>query len=361
MEDKNYYSIRASKLLEKITQKKIDAAIILTRPNTFYFSGFRGTSSIIILSKNQNYFFTDSRYYFDVKKSFKKFKVELITYEKSDFIKNFSSKQNFFKIGYEDSITVSEFRLLKTLFPKAKWTNISSEIAKIRMIKDKTEINNIEKAAQVTDIIFSDVLKIIKPGIREIDIAYYIKRKADDFRCEEESFKSIIASGINSACPHAHPTARKIRKGDFLTLDFGVKINGYCSDMTRTVVIGKASKKHKDIYNIVLEAQMKAAENIKPGVKTKNIDKIARDIITEYSYGQNFLHGTGHSLGIDIHEPPRLNKLDKSVLQEGMVVTVEPGIYIEGWGGVRIEDMVLVTETGGKILSKSDKKLIEII
>jgi len=215
-------------------------------------------------------------------------------------------------------------------------------------------------AARIADKAFNRICKLIKPGITERDIALELEFYMKKLGATSTSFTSIVASGERSALPHGTATDKKIKEGEFLTLDFGCVYNGYCSDMTRTVVIGKANERQREIYSVVLEAQEKALKYIKPGVKGCDVDRVARDIIKEKGFGQYFGHGLGHSLGLEIHESPRLSPTSNDILQEGMVVTDEPGIYIPDFGGVRIEDLVLVTATGFEVLSNSPKELIEL-
>lgn len=361
MTDKKFFQARCEKLVKKIKDAHLDGYIILNRANTQYFSGFKGSYSIIVITNKKWLFFTDSRYFLHAKKALSNcFDVELIKNDIKiirDKIPNINLTHTF---GYEDSITIAEYKMLKKIFHGKKFIEAGNIPSQLRMIKDSAEIKLIKKAAQLTDKVFHEILKIIKPGLSEKEIAMFIRRRIEELGGDCEAFSCIVASGENSALPHAHPTNRKLRYGDFVKLDIGAKYDGYCSDMTRTVVLGKASEQQKKIYSIVLTAQTEALSKVKDGITAKLVDGAAREIITKNGYGENFLHGTGHGVGIDIHEPPRIRTNVDDELKNGMVITVEPGIYIDGWGGVRIEDLILVTSKGSKILSKSPKDLIEI-
>lgn len=233
-------------------------------------------------------------------------------------------------------------------------------IEKIRLFKDDEEIEEIQKAQDIADKVFSELLDFIKPGKTEREVHHYMLERMRAHGASGESFDAIIASGVRGALPHGVASDKVIEKGELLTLDFGCIYNMYCSDMTRTIAVGEISDKQREIYEVVLEAQKRALAAIKPGVRTADIDAIARDYITEKGYGENFGHGLGHGVGLEVHEAPRLSPKSDEVLEEGMVITDEPGIYIEGFGGVRIEDIILVTEDSHRVLSKSTKELITL-
>ena len=220
--------------------------------------------------------------------------------------------------------------------------------------------SNPEKTSKLYDVNSVGMLDFIKPGMTELEIAARIEYGLKKNGAEGNSFDPIVASGVNSSMPHAVPSRKIIEKGDFLTMDFGCTYNGYCSDMTRTIVIGKANDKQKEIYNIVLEAQLAAIDAAKPGITGKALDAVARDIIAKAGYGDCFGHGLGHGVGLYIHEGPRASKINEKPLEAGMTVTIEPGIYVKDFGGVRIEDLLVLTEKGHENLTFSPKELIEL-
>ncbi|MFY9526018.1 MAG: M24 family metallopeptidase, partial [Limnochordia bacterium] len=227
----------------------------------------------------------------------------------------------------------------------------------LRSIKTEQEIENIRQAAKIGDQAFAELLPKIRSGVSEIEIALELEFLMRRAGASGMSFSPIIASGPQSALPHARPSERILMYGDFVVFDFGCIVNGYCSDMTRTIVIGEPEEQHLLIYDLVLKAQLESLAAVAPGRKGSEIDAIARDIITDAGYGEYFGHGLGHSLGLEIHESPRLSKADHTVLQPGMVVTVEPGVYLPGFGGVRIEDLVVVREDGHEVLTSTFKEL----
>ena len=258
---------------------------------------------------------------------------------------------------------------LREYFPEKKeaagegfisWKPLGDLIERERRIKTPEELKLLRKAEAIGDKAFSDILNILKPGMTELEVAAELEYSMKKNGATGLSFDTIAASGINSSMPHAIPGTKKLENGDFLTMDFGCLYEGYCSDMTRTVVIGKASDEQKKIYNIVLKAQTEAVSGIRAGLKCIDVDRIARSIIEEAGYGRYFGHGLGHSVGLYIHESPALNTRDETVLVEGMIETIEPGIYIPGFGGVRIEDMGAVTKDGYDNFASSPKELIEI-
>lgn len=340
----------------------IDAALIISDVNRNYLTGFTGDESYAFITKDKAFFITDSRYTEQAKIQVKDFKV--IEYKPTklyECIKELALDNGIKCVGIEeDRISFSEYKKLEETLGDIKIVNLEGAIEKLRIIKDEKEIELISRAAKIADEAFLHILNYIKAGMSEKEVAleleFFMKKKG----ASKLSFDSIVASGARSSLPHGTATDKIIEKGDFLTLDFGCVYEGYCSDMTRTIVIGKADDRQKEIYNIVLEANKAALNEIKPESCCSDIDKIARDIITLKGYGDKFGHGLGHGVGREIHEQPRLSTLSKSILKPGMVVTDEPGIYIPGYGGVRIEDLVLVTEDGYRVLSNSPKELIEL-
>jgi Xaa-Pro aminopeptidase len=260
----------------------------------------------------------------------------------------------------EDFVTYGQYKELEDKLTGISLSPLNGIVNKLRRYKDSEELSIIEKAAIITDEAFGYIIEYIKPGISEKEISFELENCMRKKGASGTSFNIIVASGIRSAMPHGVASDKLVEKGDFITMDFGCVYQGYCSDMTRTIVIGKATEKQREIYNIVLEAQQKALEAIKPGISTKEVDRVARNVISTYGYGKYFGHGLGHGVGLEIHEEPRLSPLGKDILEAGMVITNEPGIYIPDFGGVRIEDLVVVTHDGNKVLSKSPKQLIEL-
>ncbi len=344
--------MRSDKLREIIGED--EAIFISSYPNIFYYSGFKSEDAVLIITKELQLLLTDSRYTIQAK-------IQSPTYEICDIskigeiIKGLS--QNVLCIE-EDFVTVSIFSKLSNYGKKLK--PFAREIKTARRIKDSEEIKKISLAEELGDEAFSYIIDFIKPGKTEKEIAveleFFMRRNG----AEKNSFETICASGVRSAMPHGVATDKVIENGDFLTLDFGCVLDGYCSDMTRTVVVGKASQRQKDIYETVLMAQKECINKLKAGISCRDADKFARDIIYKYGYENCFGHGTGHGVGVEIHEAPNVSPRSDDILEAGNVISVEPGIYIEGFGGVRIEDLVQITPDNVQNLTKSEKDLLII-
>lgn len=340
----------------------LDAVLISNGNNMRYVSGFAGETGYLYISDKHHIVITDFRYTYQAEAEAEGYEIVTIGsggYEeaindilRSDNTKNlgFESKDMFFS-RYQD---LKNKLILDELIP------INDEITRLRRIKTPKELEFIKQAESIGDKVFAEILSFIKPGMTELEVAARIEYLLKVHGGQRTSFPAIVASGVNSSMPHAVPTVKKIEQGDFLTMDFGCVYEGYCSDMTRTIVVGKASDKQKEIYNIVLKAQLAALDFIKAGIKGKDVDKLARDIIYNAGYEGCFGHGLGHSVGLFIHEDPRLSPSEEGIIEAGMIETVEPGIYIRGFGGVRIEDLVVVTDDGHENYTHSDKSLIEL-
>ncbi|RKD34579.1 M24 family metallopeptidase [Thermohalobacter berrensis] len=354
-------NIRIKKIRDKFEELNIDSVIVFKPENRRYLSGFTGTTGFVIITENKNIFATDFRYTEQANKQCDGYEIKKISkdYKLYDILRELGVK----KLGVEDDFATYQFiNKLKEELTDIELIPLKGTITKIRMIKDNEEIKLIEKAAELTDKAYEYILKTIKTGMTEKEVALELEFFMRKNGAEGPSFDFIVASGYRSSMPHGVASEKVIEEGDFVTIDMGCKYKGYCSDMTRTFVMGKASEKQKEIYEIVLKAQQEALKSIKPGLTGLEIDKIARDIITNNGYGERFGHGLGHGVGLEVHELPTLSQheMGKIKLQPGMIITDEPGIYIPNFGGVRIEDLVLVTEDGYKVLSKSTKQLLEI-
>lgn len=335
-----------------------EAAFISGYPNIFYYSGFTSEDAYLLISHDRQILITDSRYTIQAHEQSPEFEIADI---KTGF-ENIFSKIGKMQIGYEEnSMTVGEYkRLWKKLGHRQEFTEMQKLIDKPRRIKDETEIAKIAEAEKIGDAAFSYILPRIKAGRTEREIALELEFFMKKQGATALSFDTIAASGKRSAMPHGMASEKVIENGDFLTLDFGCVFEGYCSDMTRTVVVGKANEKQKEIYDIVLKAHTAAIDAIKAGEKCSYIDADARNIIKNAGYGDNFGHGLGHSVGIEIHEMPSFSPKSNDIVENGNVITVEPGIYIEGFGGVRIEDLIAVKDGKAVNLTHSPKNLIEI-
>jgi len=350
---------RVKRLRAQLSLADHEAFMVTSSVNRRYLSGFTGTHGVLLLTQERAALVTDFRYQEQAPQQAVGFELVL---QGPDLTKTLADVLYSWKISrllYEDKhVTVAEHAEWAE-----KWRDIAlapagSVIERLRQVKDADELAIMQEAADVADKAFAHALTVIKPGISEIEIAAELEMFMRKAGAAGPSFDTIVASGERSALPHGVASGRKIGRGEFVTLDFGASWKGYCSDLTRTIIVGTPSDKHREIYAIVKEAQSYALSRLKPGMTGREADALTRDIIARYGYGDNFGHGTGHGLGMDIHESPRLSKTSDTVLQAGMVVTVEPGIYVPGFGGVRIEDDVVLTDNGIQILTRSPKELI---
>ena len=351
---------RIQSIRDSYKKQGIDALLVTNLNSIKYLTGFLGSAAVVLITKKKAYFVTDFRYKTIVRDSIPSDFEVLVTKQGSyDFLKKHIKKDKLKKIGFESTtLNYNAYLTLKDDF-NAKFVPVAGLIENIAAVKEEYELDCIRKAVDITDKAFEHILGTIVPGkTTEKDLAADITYFQMKLGGEKNSFDPIVASGENSALPHAHPTDRVIQPGDLLTLDYGTVYKGFNSDMTRTIAIGQISEEKRKIYNVVHEAQRRAVDAIKEGMVCKVVDAVARDYIKEMGYGDYFGHGLGHGLGYEVHEAPRLNRFTKSKLKINNVVTVEPGIYIEGLGGVRIEDDVIVTAEGCEILNKTTKELI---
>ncbi len=350
------------KVQDIVKKLDLDALLISNGNNMRYISGFAGETGYVYISGSRHAVITDFRYTIQAELEAEGYEVITIGgngYEEA--INDLLASDQVNRLGFEaEDLLYSKYQGLKEKLRVGELVPMNDDITRLRRIKTPKELEYIRRAEEIGDRVFSDMLDFIKPGMTELEIAARIEYLLKLYGGQHTSFSAIVASGINSSMPHAVPTMKKIENGDFLTMDFGCVYEGYCSDMTRTIVIGKASEKQKEIYALVLEAQLAALNMIRAGLKGKEVDKVARDIIYGAGYEGCFGHGLGHSVGLHIHENPRLSPAEEEVLQAGMTETVEPGIYVKGFGGVRIEDLVAVTENGCDNFTHSEKKLIEL-
>lgn len=337
----------------------VEAFYVTNPENRFYLSGFSGTNGSLLLSRNKSFLITDFRYTGQASRESPDFTIIEAPSSLTDSLGELVKENGLTILGCEgDHLTYNQFLAIKAKLDKAELKSVSGLVEGLRICKDATEIKFIEEAVRLADEAFTSTLPAIRPGVTERDIALQLEYHMRRAGAEGVAFKFIVASGDRSALPHGVASTKVIQGGDLVTLDFGAVYNGYHSDITRTVVMGRPDEKQKKIYSIVLEAQLKAIAALKAGVRAAEVDRAARGVIEDKGYGKYFGHGTGHGVGLNIHENPRVSFRDDTVLQPGMVVTVEPGIYLPDWGGVRIEDTVLVLEAGCRILTKAPKDLI---
>ena len=353
---------RINRLREFLEPAAIDAFYITNPENRFYLSGFSGSTGALLMTREQSYLLTDFRYTAQAAMESPEFQVVEAANSYAGMILKIFTENKLHRLGIEgEHLTCNQYSTLTKLCEGIEIKPQGDKVEQLRICKDESEVKLIEKAVSIADQALVHTLPLIMAGVSENDVSLHLEYSMRRLGAEGSAFKIIAASGARAALPHGVATMKKIEAGDLFTLDFGAVYKGYHSDITRTVAICSASQKQKELYKVVLEAQMSAIAAIKAGIRACDADHAARSVIEKYGYGDYFGHSTGHGLGLSIHENPRLSAKDTTVLEPGMVVTVEPGIYLNGWGGVRIEDTVLVENSGCRILTGSPKEELLIL
>jgi Xaa-Pro aminopeptidase len=349
---------KIEKLRAALESKGLDGILITSAYNRRYVSNFTGSAGVVLISRSQAHFITDFRYVEQATKQCIGYEIVQQKVSIPEEIGKLIVALGIKKLGFEqDHVTFSTYNVYESVID-AELVPISGIIEKLRLIKTDSEIKILKEAADIADAAFKHILQFIHSGLSELDISNeleFFMRKAG---ATSSSFDTIVASGLRSALPHGVATDKLIEKGDMITLDYGAYYQGYVSDITRTIAVGEPNEKLKEIYEIVLEAQARGVADIKPGMSGKEADALTRDYIAEKGYGEYFGHSTGHGIGLEVHEGPNLSLTSDIILELNMVVTVEPGIYIPGLGGVRIEDDTLITTKGNEVLTHSAKELI---
>lgn len=349
---------RLKALRAALAGKGLDAIVLRGRKNIRYLSGFDGSYGALIVDRSKAVLVTDGRYAEAAGAGLDGIRLEIQpTKDVPAFFSKLYADLGYAKLGFEGAITVAEHESLKkaTRKAKTKLEEAGGLVADLRRTKDDAEVKTIAKAARIADKMMKAAWDAAKPGMPEAELSKLVRRAAEDFGASGESFDNIVAAGPSASRPHHHPGKRKLRKGDMLTIDLGAVVDGYCSDLTRTPVLGGSSRKFEEIYAVCLDAQQAAVRACKAGVSGKELDAVAREIIAAAGYGAYFNHGLGHGVGMDIHEGPRLSPASADVLRVGDVVTIEPGIYIPGFGGLRIEDLLVVGKDKSQVLSKAPR------
>ncbi|SDI95983.1 M24 family metallopeptidase [Salimicrobium halophilum] len=350
--------LHVERIRESMKNKNIDALLVVSDKNRRYITGFTGTSGAVLITATSAKLVTDFRYIEQAEDQVEDFEIvehkgpmskEIATQLKKDEVK---------RIGFEkDHMTYGVYETFQAAID-GEMIPVSGMVEELRLVKTDEEISILRDAAKIADEAFDHILSFIKPGVREIDVSneleFFMRKKG----ATSSSFDIIVASGYRSALPHGVASEKKIESGELVTLDFGALYKGYCSDITRTIAVGEISEKQKEIYSTVLEAQKAGMNGLRAGLTGKEADALTRDVINAKGYGQYFGHSTGHGIGLDVHEGPGLSHRSDVELKPGMVVTVEPGIYVQGIGGCRIEDDTVITESGNEPLNDSPKELI---
>lgn len=354
---------RLRKLRTSIAEKGLDALLLSQPENLRYLSGFTGSSGWLLISEQNAILATDFRYVEQAKGESPDFEIIQTKQELRDWLPGSVSDLGWHKLGFEANfISYDSYHKLNEAI-KTKQVNLelvptTGIVEQLRSIKEPEELGFITKAVELADIAFEQAKALIRPGITEKEAAWEIEKFLRQEGSEGMPFEIIVASGPNSALPHARPTEKIIRSGEPVLIDIGARINGYCSDFSRTLFLGKADKTFREIYNIVLKAQATAMEGIESGMDASQADRLARSVVEQAGYGDAFGHGLGHGVGLAMHEFPTLGPSSSDSLADGMVFTIEPGIYLAGQGGVRIEDMVVLENGKAKVLTRAKRDLL---
>jgi Xaa-Pro aminopeptidase len=352
------FEMRRDIVVAGLAERKLDALLVAFSPNLRYLSGFTGSNGNLLLTREKSILFTDPRYAIQSAQE-TTCEVRIVKGPLSIAVNAAIAKSGVRRIGYEPArMTCDLLESIKAKLPmKAALEPVAGWVEELRMVKSPSEIARIRRSVQTNSLAFERTATRVKSGMKESELAAELEYRMRRLGAEKASFETIVAGGARSAWPHAQPTAARLNDGDLVVVDMGAMQEGYASDMTRMLFIGTPGAKVKRTYRAVLEAQLAAIDAVRPGASASRVDGAARKVLKGYGLDQAFIHSTGHGLGLEIHEPPRLGRRDKTKLKAGMAITIEPGVYIEGFGGIRIEDTVLVTEKGCEVLTPTDKQL----
>jgi Xaa-Pro aminopeptidase len=357
----NMIDKRLKELRAKLKEKNLEAALITKRENYLYMSGFTGSAAYLIITENDAVLVTDFRYAEQASKQAPLYEIIQFQGSLTVALNDVFKKKGVNKLGFEEGdVTYEKYAEYKEKLDVRELLPLGGAVESLRLIKDAGEIDIIRQAVKIADDTLTHILGLIKPGVAEIELAAEMEFHMKKLGARGASFETIVASGYRASMPHGVASEKKIEQGDVITLDFGAIYKDYCSDMTRTVFLGQPGEELRKIYNIVLDAQVTSQDGARAGLLGKEIDAVARDIIGGRGFEKYFGHGLGHGVGLEIHEEPRLSPTGSVRMENGMVVTVEPGIYIPRLGGVRIEDMIVIHDEKPIVLTQSSKDLLVI-
>lgn len=341
----------------KLAQSGLDALLVTGQNNIYYLTNFWGTNATVFITKNRRLFLTDSRYTLIAKQSVHGFDIIESKDPLKDIVKLIEADK-LETIGFDNQVSFAYYQGLQAIFEGYTLSPQNNFMEELRMIKDDKELATIRKACSISDRAFTDVLDFIKPGqTTELQVANFLDFRMREYGASGTSFESIIASGYRSVMPHGVASEKVIQSGETLTMDFGCYYKHYVSDMTRTIHIGETTDEEREIYDLVLRSNQALIDVAKAGMTRRDYDKVARDVIVEAGYGSHFTHGIGHGIGLDIHEIPYFGNSDETI-EAGMVLTDEPGVYLADKYGVRIEDDIIITESGCELITLAPKELI---
>ena len=359
---KRAFDERCRKLKKQLELSDLDGLLVTKRANWYYLTGFTGDSAALIVSRRGITLITDGRFTVQARQETSGIRILLQKKGLYEDLGEVLKRQGLRRIGFDPlQMSVAQWRVArKASRGGGRWVGAPGLVEAQRMIKERDELAAMRQAALLAGGVLEQVLRRIKPGVRETEIGAEIEYQMRKKGASGASFDSIVASGARSALPHAHPTAKQLRKNELVVLDLGVILHNYCSDITRTVYLGQVPQRIRKWYQAVQEAQQAALSTIKAGVSCGEVDAAARQVLANYGLDRYFVHSTGHGLGLEVHEEPRVARGQKRTLEAGNVITIEPGVYVAGVGGIRIEDDVLVTATGSEVLTRVTRDLIEL-
>jgi Xaa-Pro aminopeptidase len=344
-----------------LSELRADCLLVSHLPNVRYLCGFSGSAGLLLVERAKNTLFTDSRYTFQAGEEVTGAEIRIA--KKGILravVETLRARRRRLRVAYSAAHTsVAEKQVLER-GASVRWVDDRNAVEQLRAVKDEDEQARIRKAATLISDVFRRTLPLIRPGVSELELAAEIERGVKRGGGSGVSFETIVASGARSAWAHARPTSKLLKKSELVVLDQGAIIGGYCSDMTRTVHVGRASARARRLYEAVLDAQRAGKQAIRPGATAGDVDRAARASLRSSRLDRYFTHSTGHGLGLEVHEMPRLGKNEQTVLREGMILTVEPGVYLEGWGGIRVEDDVIVTANGFDDLTTAPRDFLEL-
>jgi len=352
---------RVTRLRAVLRERRLDALLVSSLPNIRYLTGFTGSNALCVFTATRGFFLTDTRYRDQSRAEVSGVVRTVTTKTLAAAVAERGHLDGCRRVGFEShATTYRQYRALRGLFPRHSLQPTADLVEDLAVVKDGHELSCIRRAVAITEQVFLDMLNVIQPGKRENEVAAMISYLQKMYGAERDAFETIVASGVRGALPHARVSQRKMRSGEFVTLDFGCTVGGYASDLTRTVALGRVSRRMREVYGVVRDAQAAAVAAARPGMWAKDLDAVARGHIAAAGYGKFFSHSLGHGLGLHVHERPRVSMLSTERLRAGSVITIEPGVYIPGECGVRIEDDVVLTPAGCEVLTAAPKELLTL-